>query len=205
MGKARALRIAETADSPALEGRLCEVDGLSEGTLALVAPPHPMYGGSIDNPVVHVLERAYQAAGCASLAFNFRGVGGSEGAPSADLQLARADYLAAARALPGRTPRWVSGYSFGSCAALLAGVALNAEHVLLVAPPLSLLDRGLLADYGGRVLVVVGDDDDYCPVAALRPAFAGRGEVEILDGVGHFFGGEGLRMLASAVAGFLSA
>jgi alpha/beta superfamily hydrolase len=175
------------------------LDGAHESRLALVAPPHPMYGGSMDSPVVHVLERVYQAAGFSTLAFNFRGVGASEGVASADLALARADYLAAAQALPGRSVRWVSGYSFGSCAALLAAMTLGAQHVLLVAPPLSLLDRGLLAEVSGRVLVVVGDDDEYCPVSALRPVFAGRGEVQILEGVGHFFGGEGLRMLAEAL------
>ena len=197
----RSLRIAIPESPLGLEGRVYEGPDALPEALAVVAPPHPLYGGSIDNPVVKTLEGAYRASRRATLAFNFRGVGESDGAPSADLALARADYLAAARALPQRTPRWLSGYSFGSCAALMAGVELSSEHVLLIAPPLGLLDPALLRAYAGKLAVVVGDDDHYCPVRELREllARAGGGSVEVLDGVDHFFSGNQVRLLAEAL------
>ncbi|HEX6240879.1 MAG TPA: alpha/beta fold hydrolase, partial [Polyangiales bacterium] len=142
------------------------------GALALVAPPHPVYGGNIDNHVVHAIVTAQTAAQRATLAFNFRGTGASEGSPSADVAQAAADYVDVARAIEGRAPRWLSGYSFGSCAALLAAVELQAEHVLLVAPPLGMLDPELLRRFSGRIAAVVGEDDDYCPVDDLRVLMA---------------------------------
>jgi alpha/beta superfamily hydrolase len=204
MTSARAIEIVVPGSSLRLEGRLVASAAAQAGALALVAPPHPLHGGSIDSPVVHALVRAYRDAGRATLAFNFRGVGGSDGVPSGALSDARIDYLAAAQALAGYAPRWLSGYSFGSCAALLAGIALEAEHVLLVAPPLQLLDATLLTQYRGRVLVVAGDQDEYCPRDALREVFARAERLELLPGVGHFFGDEGLTMLAAALEQMLS-
>ena len=46
---------------------------------AVVAHPHPLYGGTMDNGVVRLTVRALVAAGGEALRFNFRGVGGSDG------------------------------------------------------------------------------------------------------------------------------
>jgi uncharacterized protein len=68
--------------------RFSSSDGLRlEGRLVRAAPdrgvvlchPHPLYGGSMLTPVIMTVERAFQEAGYTTLAFNFRGVGGSEG------------------------------------------------------------------------------------------------------------------------------
>lgn len=202
----RSLRIEVPGTALGLEGRLVDEPGAQPDGLALIAPPHPLYGGSIDNPVVRALEGAYQAAQRATLSFNFRGIGASDGAPSGDLALACKDYLAAARALPERTPRWLAGYSFGSCAALMAGVELESEHVLLIAPPLGLLDPGLLRAYCGRVAVLVGEDDDYCPLDELRVllARAGNGSVSVLEGGDHFFSGNQARRLAEVLPALIA-
>jgi alpha/beta superfamily hydrolase len=72
---------------------------------AVIAPPHPEYGGSLENPVVSELAYAAHQAGYASLRFNWRGVGGSQGRISGDAGAAEADYRAAlehlARTVPG--------------------------------------------------------------------------------------------------------
>lgn len=197
----RVVRIPVAGGSLSLEGRLHEDTDSEPGALALVAPPHPMYGGNIDSHVVSAMVAAHQSAKRATLAFNFRGVGASEGTPSADLTQATSDYVAAARTLDGRAPRWLSGYSFGSCAALMAAIELGAEQVLLVAPPLGLLDPELLRAFRGRVAAVVGEDDDYCPVDELRVlmARASNGKVEVLEGVDHFFSGGQVKQLAEAL------
>jgi alpha/beta superfamily hydrolase len=59
----------------------CALD-LPEGTprgIALVAHPHPLFGGTMDNKVVHTLTRAFIALGYAVARMNFRGVGSSGG------------------------------------------------------------------------------------------------------------------------------
>jgi hypothetical protein len=60
-----------------LEGRLDQAPGPDA---VIITHPHPLYGGEMDNPVVATLAEAYQRLGYATLRFNFRGVGASEGA-----------------------------------------------------------------------------------------------------------------------------
>jgi hypothetical protein len=47
--------------------------------VALVAHPHPLYGGTMENKVAQTLARTFVALGYATARFNFRGVGESEG------------------------------------------------------------------------------------------------------------------------------
>jgi|GEM_PF-116719 len=61
-----------------LEGLLSLTDGDPKG-LALICHPHPLYQGTMHNKVVTTLARAAAECGYASLRFNFRGVGKSEG------------------------------------------------------------------------------------------------------------------------------
>ena len=48
--------------------------------IALIAHPHPLFGGTMDNKVVQTMARAAVACGWEAIRFNFRGVGASEGA-----------------------------------------------------------------------------------------------------------------------------
>ncbi|MBQ5950411.1 alpha/beta hydrolase [Massilia sp. ST3] len=47
--------------------------------IALVAHPHPLYGGTMENKVAQTLARTFVNMGYAAARFNFRGVGESEG------------------------------------------------------------------------------------------------------------------------------
>ena len=47
--------------------------------VAVIAHPHPLFGGTLDNKVVQTLARAFTQAGWTAVRFNFRGVGGSQG------------------------------------------------------------------------------------------------------------------------------
>lgn len=182
-----------------LEARLT-----GEGPLALVAPPHPVYGGTIGNPVVKAIEHALRAAKLATLAFNFRGTGDSDGEASADLTLAREDYLAAAST--SRELALFSGYSFGSVAALASARELGVPRVLMVAPPLGLLDTSLLSSYPGQLLVAIGDQDEYTPVTAVEDFFVARANtrVELLPGLDHWYLGSALGELSAALQRLLA-
>ena len=59
---------------------------------AVVAPPHPLYGGSMDSPVVTEIAHACANTQTASLRFNWRGVGGSAGQMSGEPDVGLADY-----------------------------------------------------------------------------------------------------------------
>ena len=67
-------------DGPAgkLEIAVNEPDVARRG-IALIAHPHPLYGGTLDNKVVQTLAKAFVALGYCALRLNFRGVGASDG------------------------------------------------------------------------------------------------------------------------------
>lgn len=209
-------RIAEerpvVIDGPTVAGARLALDALfragrdREGGGVVVAPPHPLYGGSMESPVVTELAYAAADAGLASLRFDWRGVGGSQGEASGEVADHVADYEAALRHLaacvPG--PLCAAGYSAGAAAAVHAARADRVTGLLLVAPPPAMLDAEKLQTFGGRVLVVVGDEDRLAPAEALASLLAKlpKARLERLPGVDHFFG-TGLGPLGRIVRGWL--
>jgi alpha/beta superfamily hydrolase len=194
------LRIDVPDTAIELEARLTEQSG--QDGLVVIAPPHPLYGGSIESPVVGALEEAFRERGLSTLAFNFRGTGQSSGQQRGDIDEALADYLAVACALTAPPLFALAGYSFGSCVALHAASLLGVPQVVLVAPALALLEPELVRNFTGRIAVAVGDDDSYAPEPALRELFgqARAATLEILGGVDHFFSGTQLTRLKPALA-----
>lgn len=168
---------------------------LSEGAgagAAVVAPPHPEYGGRCDNPVVLALAQGLGRAGLSTLRFNFRGTGRSDGLVSGDEAAADADYRAALFALQGAAPGpyVAAGYSFGSAAAVRVAASEGAiARLVLVAPPLPLLDVEALGALARPVRVIIGDGDDFSPLPALREALEGMRHVtlHVIEGADHFF------------------
>lgn len=159
---------------------------------ALVAPPHPLMGGSMSSPVVTEVALAASDAGRAALRFDWRGVGASAGRPSGEAADADADTLAALDFLRESVegPLVACGYSWGALAAYRVGLeAPRVRRLVLVAPPPALLERERLARAGRPVLIVAGDRDDYVPLAALRERVDGITGVTlvVLPGVDHFF------------------
>lgn len=165
--------------------------GLPRGG-AIVAPPHPLMGGSMYSPVATELALAASDAGHAALRFDWRGVGGSAGRPSGEAADADADTLAALDFMRESVegPIVACGYSWGALAAHRVGLeAARITKLVLVAPPPALLERDRLARAGRRVLVVAGDRDDYVPLEALRKIVdeVGLATLVVLPGVDHFF------------------
>jgi hypothetical protein len=147
--------------------------------------------------------------GVASLAFNYRGVEGSQGRATDDPRAAREDYAAGLDALAARVPGpyLAAGYSFGACAAL--ATAARDPRVaagVLVAPPVDLLDADDLAAFAGPLLVIVGDRDGFAPLDRLTVRLAARPDttVEILEGADHFFGLAGPSPVTRTVAGHVA-
>ena len=179
--------------------------GITRG--ALLAPPHPLYGGSLDSPVLTELAFACTKAGLGSLRFNWRGVGAGAGEPSGLAADADCDYGSAldhlAETLTGRLV--AGGYSFGAAAALRAAAsAPRVDRLLLVAPPPALVAPAAIADAGRRTLVLAGEYDTIAPARELRAAFESVPQVElhVIAHADHFFG-EGLSELARLAAAWL--
>ena len=191
-----------------LEGIYFPFEG-DEPPGAVVAPPHPLYGGSLQSPVVMEVAQACREAGHATVCFNWRGVGASTGRTSGDAEPADADYEAALAHVSETVagPVLAAGYSFGSAAAVRA--ALRNPRVLrlvLVAPPPTLVDAALLDSFGGPVLVVVGSEDAFAPVPELEKWVLGkeRRRLEVVPGADHFFM-SGLAAVGRCVSDWLGA
>jgi len=180
-----------SADGLSLEGRL--TGGASDRGVVL-CHPHPLYGGSMLTPVILTVERAFHEAGFTTLAFNFRGVGGSEGmhgegrAEVADV----AGALAHLRASLDGSPRLaaVAGYSFGSHVGGRAAAAdPGVGFYLGVAPVLARYDYGFLAGLRGRIALIAGARDEYFDptrLEALAASLPARPWLRVLE-TDHFF------------------
>jgi alpha/beta superfamily hydrolase len=175
---------------------------------AVIAPPHPLYGGSMESPVVAEIAHACARGGLATLRFDWRGVGASAGAPSGENADADEDYTAALEQLADTVEGTLCacGYSFGAAAALrAAGRSRRVREAVLVAPPPSLVDAAALGDVR-RALVVVGEDDRIASPDALRALVAPSRSTSfvVVPGADHFFGA-GLAAVGRAVASWLGA
>jgi alpha/beta superfamily hydrolase len=194
------------SDGPALEARLAPLANPKGGFV--VCHPHPLYGGDMDNPVVIRVAEVAQAAGYATLRFNFRGAGASEGVHDkgrGEQEDVRAAMAALATHLPTGSRVGVMGYSFGAAMAARASRPSVPEAPLgLVAPPLGMYDFDFLQTSPGRLLLVAGTADSYCPVEALhRLAAITSAEERIVEGADHFFFGK-LYPLGEAIGAWLA-
>jgi len=177
-------------DGPAgkLEIAVSEPQDLRRG-IALVAHPHPLYGGTLDNKVVQTLAKAFVALGYCALRLNFRGVGASdgvfdEGRGEVEDFLALADY---GRRTYGEGELAIGGFSFGGFVAAAVAEKLAPRHLVLAAPAVG---RFPVAGVPANTLVVHGEEDDVVPLKDVfdwaRPQAL---PIIVFPGAGHFFHG----------------
>ncbi len=104
--------------------------------VAVIAHPHPLFGGTMDNKVVTTLARAFFESGAATFRFNFRGVGETagahdEGRGETEDMLAVIDH---ARSTTGALALKLAGFSFGGAVATRASGLADFAQLVLVAP-----------------------------------------------------------------------
>lgn len=187
-------------DGPA--GRLEAAASLPSGEcrgIALIAHPHPLYGGTMDNKVVTTLAKTFSRLGLAAFRLNFRGVGQSagefdQGIGETEDMLALAGH---ARGELGNLPVLLAGFSFGGFVQTRVLERLEARRLVLVAPAVKRFDIGAVPS---DTLVIHGERDDVVPLADIldwaRPQNL---PLTVVPGAGHFFHGQ-LNLLAQIVA-----
>lgn len=194
-------RALERSAVIALPGRLGESGQALEGlhgpvpdpvAAAVIAPPHPLMGGSMESPVLTEIAWACDRASVASLRFNWRGVGGSSGQASGEESVADQDFSAALAFMeeshPG--PLVACGYSFGALAALRASLTRSdIERLVLVAPPTSMLSQEALSSFRGKLFIAAGEDDQWVDSAQLLEQLeeTPSGHLELIANCDHFF------------------
>ena len=201
-------RITWRGKAGAIEGLLDQPEGAARG-VAVVAHPHPLFGGTMDNKVVQTLARAFVQCGWTVARFNFRGVGASEGAHDAGAGEAK-DFLAVVEQAAPTGALAIAGFSFGSFVASHAIQSLweqrDIEKIVFVG---TATERLAVADVPAalheKTLVVHGEQDDTVSLASVmdwaRPQSL---PVLVVPGGGHFFHGQ-LPLLKSLVVRHLSA
>lgn len=177
---------------------------------AVIAAPHPLYGGSMESPVVGEMDFACEKAGIAGLRFNWRGVGASAGEASGSFDDAVEDYNAALDFLEDSVtpPLVAAGYSFGAATALRASQRHTVRRLVLVAPPPSMLDSEGLGEFKGKIFIAAGDGDVLASATELERIASGldNAEFHVLEDTDHFFmTGPGLRVLRAKLTDWLEA
>jgi alpha/beta superfamily hydrolase len=191
-GAAGAIEVAETRP-------------MNVRAVAVVAHPHPLFGGTMDNKVVTTVAKAFVDAGIATFRFNFRGVGASagthdEGRGEADDMLA---VVAHARHEASHVPLYLAGFSFGGAVAVRASERVDFERLVLVAPGFRRItakgmgeapdpdDPGLGSagrHDSGNTVVIHGDVDETVPLSdSISWATPREVPVVVVPGGEHFF------------------
>ncbi len=173
--------------------------------VAVIAHPHPLFGGTMDNKVVTTLAKVFSDAGMATYRFNFRGIGQTEGAH--DEGRGEADDLlrviAHALETSGKLPLYLAGFSFGGAVATRASEKLDFHQLVLVAPGFRrIAEHGMgeapdpadpnLGSPGrhtsANTLVVHGDLDETVPLSdSISWATPREVPVAVVPGGEHFF------------------
>lgn len=185
-------RIKFSADNLRLEGVWRPA---ASDRAVVVTHPHPLYGGDMHNPVVTTIADSFAAQGYATLRFNFRGTGASEGGyddgPGERRDLAAA--LAWVRERTGAVAS-VAGYSFGAWVA--AGAAsdgqLGKTPLHLVSPPVAFISFEEMAPPADLETVVAGTRDAFAPlsgVRALLDRWNAAPTLAVIEGCDHFYSG----------------
>jgi uncharacterized protein len=188
-------RFQLTGPAGALEVVLEVPQGHGGSATAVVCHPHPLYGGTLQNKVVHMAARALQELGVATMRFNFRGVGESagtfdEGRGETDDAVAVFDALVGR--FPGSVP-FLVGFSFGAFVAYQVATRRAVRGLITIAPPVRRFDFSMHPVPSVPWTVIQGDRDELVEYGtvlewanAIRPAPA----VALIPGAEHFFHGK---------------
>lgn len=176
----------------------------------IICHPHPLFGGSMDNNVVHALFRALARAAMVSFKFNFRGVGESQG--KFDHGRGEQEDVVAATSFVTKLKEVDSsriglvGYSAGAAFGLpIASRDVRIKALAAVSPPLSMFDFGFLKTCFKPKMFILGTRDGFTSVQQLQDfceSLPQPRQCETLEGADHFWWGYESRLAARVVTFF---
>jgi len=171
----------------------------------VLAHPHPLYGGTLHNPVIFHADRELNRAGFTTVRFNFRGVGESEGMHD-DARGEVQDVAAVAswlRALVPRVPLVLVGYSFGSrCVVQYALTDPTVAAVVAIGFPNRAWSFEGIEALGRPFAAVQGTKDEFGPIPEVEKILAKMSPPGVLykiEGAPHLFPGRAPETAAQVV------
>ncbi len=159
---------------------------------AVLCHPHPQHGGTMRNKVVTIMERSLRELGLATVRFNFRGVGESDGEYNngeGELEDLLTVVKWAQKTRPD-TDLWLGGFSFGAFIALKAARDLPVRQLITIAPPVERYGFDELLAPNCPWLVVQGDEDDVVSADAVSTWAKNMDQppdLVVMEGADHFF------------------
>ena len=203
-------RVSFPSGELSLEGILAIPDGAGPFPAVIICHPHPLYGGSMDNNVVYSLFEALTQASLASLKFNFRGVGGSQGEfgqgiGEQDDVKAAISFISTVKEVDSKRIG-LAGYSAGAGFALPVGLNdVRIKAMAAVSPPLSMFDFDFLKSCPKPKLLISGGRDNFTPADQFLEFCQNLPEpkeYESIEGADHFWWGYESRLAAKVTAFF---
>src|ERR1700710_1201245 len=195
-----------------LEGRF-QPGTRPRAPVALVLHSHPQAGGTMNNKIVQLLYQTFVRRGFATLRFNFRGVGKSQGLFDNGI----GELSDAASALdwvqsihPEAQTTWVAGVSFGAWIGMqLLMRRPEIKGFISIAPPANMYDFSFLAPCPSSGLIIHGDKDAVVPpkdvtglVDKLKTQKGTIIEQKVVPGANHFFDAK-IEPLMTSITGYL--
>lgn len=181
------------------DGKLETVITLPEATprgIAIVAHPHPLYQGSMDNKIVYILARTFIEQQYITVKFNFRGVGNSEGSYAqgeGEIEdvLAVTQYIREHHDTQPPLPLILAGFSFGGGVQAHVARQLHPHKLILVAPSVERQHAPSVIHHAEHILVIHGDQDTVVPLqSVLEWATPQTLPITVIPGAEHFFHGK---------------
>ena len=164
----------------------CVVDepgGRASRGVALVAHPHPLFGGTLDNKVTQALARAFVELGYTAWRPNFRGVGASEGAH--DEGRGELEDLAAVIEYTKADKPVLAGFSFGAALQARLAQTVKPERMVLVGVAVKHFEAPAVPT---DTIVIHGEQDSTVLLAdVLTWARPQDLPVVVVPGADHFF------------------
>jgi len=189
----------EPADARGVNPEGLVENGRADGGLraaAVLAHPHPQYGGTMHTKAVYQAAKALARIGCAVLRFNFRGAGRSAGTFD-EGRGEREDFRAALDFMQDRypgAPIWAGGMSFGSWVGLTVGASDPRVRALIgIAMPVDRYDFNAVSSSETAKFFIHGERDEICPLKQVREFYARARdpkELIVIDAADHVFDGK---------------
>jgi uncharacterized protein len=172
-------------------------DGEGPFPAVVVCHPHPLYGGDMENQVVHSVCEALVKESITALRFNFQGVGHSEGTlgvgpeRQSDVKAAISFITTVPEVNPARVG--LAGYSAGAAWGLAAADQdTRIKACAAISPPLSLFDFDFLRRSRKPKLLITGSRDEHIPVPFFQDfgrSLSEPAEYVVVEGADHFWQG----------------
>ncbi|MBA2657559.1 MAG: hypothetical protein H0U70_11370 [Tatlockia sp.] len=187
-----------------LEGVLTVPANANLQQVALLGHPHSLQGGTMNNKVITTMARAFKELEIASLRFNFRGVGNSEGSYDAGCGESE-DMLALMRLCQQEFDEDLNfifaGFSFGSYVAYRAAAQARHELLITIAPPVHHYNYQEFSPPEPWV-IMQGEADEVVPFRVVEDfvnQFIPPLALHVFAETGHFFHGKLIELKSNLV------